>query len=79
MATTKKELSFEAALKRLEELVEKMESGETDLDSMVKSFEEGRELVKLCTERLSSVERKVEELVKDSSGKVSSKSFSEEF
>ena len=72
-------MSFEAALKRLEELVEKMESGQTDLDSMVKSFEEGKELVKLCTERLSSVERKVEELAKDASGKVSAKPFSEEF
>jgi exodeoxyribonuclease VII small subunit len=79
MASEVKELSFEAALKRLEELVEKMESGQTDLDSMVKSFEEGKELVKLCTERLSSVERKVEELAKDASGKVSAKPFSEEF
>lgn len=79
MASDVKELSFEAALKRLEELVEKMESGQTDLDSMVKSFEEGKELVKLCTERLSSVERKVEELAKDASGKVSAKPFSEEF
>ena len=37
----KKEESFEAALKRLEEIVEQMESGETDLDTMIASFEEG--------------------------------------
>ncbi len=63
-------LGFEAALARLEELVAKMESGELDLDAMIAAFEEGQRLVKLCTARLNEVERKIETIVKDSSGGV---------
>ncbi len=61
----KKEESFEAALKRLEEIVEQMESGETDLDTMIASFEEGQRLVKFCTAKLNEVEKKIEKIVKN--------------
>jgi len=59
----KKEESFETALKRLEEIVEQMESGETDLDTMIASFEEGQRLVKFCTAKLNEVEKKIEKIV----------------
>ena len=61
----KKEESFEAALKRLETIVEQMESGETDLDTMIASFEEGQRLVKFCTAKLNEVEKKIEKIVKN--------------
>ena len=61
---------FEAALKRLETIVEEMESGETDLDTMIASFEEGQRLVKFCTAKLNEVEKKIEKIVKDGSGGV---------
>jgi len=61
----KKEESFEAALKRLEAIVEQMESGETDLDTMIASFEEGQRLVKFCTAKLNEVEKKIEKIVKN--------------
>ncbi len=63
-------LGFEAALKRLETIVEEMEAGETDLDTMIASFEEGQRLVKLCTVKLSEVEKKIEKIVKDDQGNV---------
>ncbi len=63
-------LGFEAALKRLETIVEEMEAGETDLDTMIASFEEGQKLVKLCTAKLNEVEKKIEKIVKDGSGGV---------
>ena len=63
-------LGFEAALKRLEAIVEEMETGETDLDTMIASFEEGQRLVKLCTAKLSEVEKKIEKIVKDDTGNV---------
>ena len=63
-------LGFEAALKRLETIVEEMESGETDLDTMIASFEEGQRLVKFCTAKLNEVEKKIEKIVKDGSGGV---------
>jgi exodeoxyribonuclease VII small subunit len=63
-------MGFEAALKRLESIVEEMEAGETDLDTMIASFEEGQKLVKLCTAKLNEVEKKIEKIVKDGSGGV---------
>ncbi len=63
-------LGFEAALKRLEAIVEEMEAGETDLDTMIASFEEGQKLVKFCAAKLNEVERKIEKIVKDGSGGV---------
>ncbi|MEI7902199.1 MAG: exodeoxyribonuclease VII small subunit [bacterium] len=61
---------FEAALKRLETIVEEMEAGEADLDTMVASFEEGQKLVKFCTAKLNEVEKKIEKIVKDGNGGV---------
>ena len=61
-------LSFEAALKRLEAIVERMESGEADLDAMVASFEEGQKLVMFCAAKLNEVEKKVEKIVRDAEG-----------
>ena len=64
------ELSFEKAVSRLEVIVSEMESGSSDLDAMVKLFEEGQKLVKLCTGKLSAIERKVEILTKGDGGKI---------
>ena len=63
-------MGFEAALKRLEVIVEEMESGETDLDTMIASIEEGQKLVTICTAKLNEVEKKIEKIVKDGSGAV---------
>lgn len=61
-------MGFEAALTRLEAIVEAMESGETDLDTMIASFEEGQKLVKFCTAKLNEVEKRIEKIVKDGAG-----------
>lgn len=63
-------MSFEAALKRLEEIVQLMESGETDLDAMIAAFEEGQKLVKVCTEKLNAVEKKIEKLTRVEDGTI---------
>lgn len=62
-ARTKKE-NFEHALKRLEQIVEKLEEGELSLDESLKLFEEGIEISRFCTQKLSEAEKKVEKLVK---------------
>ncbi|MBP5511642.1 MAG: exodeoxyribonuclease VII small subunit [Kiritimatiellae bacterium] len=56
--------SFEAAIKRLEEVVQGMESGESSLDTMLALFQEGQELVKFCNAKLNEVEKKIEKLSK---------------
>jgi exodeoxyribonuclease VII small subunit len=61
-------ITFEVALKRLETIVDEMESGEMDLDKMIASFEEGQKLVKFCTAKLNEVEKKIEKIVKDGNG-----------
>ena len=54
--------SFESALKRLEEIVTDMESGEISLDDSIKALEEGNDLVKFCLNKLDDVEKKVQKL-----------------
>lgn len=60
--------SFEIALKKLEEVVEKLESGEVSLDQSLKLFEQGITLVRQCSKRLDEVESKVQVLVSDERG-----------
>ncbi|MBN2685892.1 MAG: exodeoxyribonuclease VII small subunit [Pontiellaceae bacterium] len=55
---------FEQAMGRLEKLVADMEGGELSLEEMIKHFEEGSELVDVCTSKLDEVEQKIEKLVK---------------
>ncbi len=60
-----KEKSFEDSLKRLESVVEEMESGSLDLEKMIARFEEGSTLVQFCSKKLNEVEQKIEKLVKE--------------
>jgi exodeoxyribonuclease VII small subunit len=61
------EEKFENSLKRLENIVAKMEKGELSLDESVKLFEEGINLTRALTKQLEEAERKVEILLKDQS------------
>lgn len=60
-------MKFEDNLKKLEELVAKMESGGLDLDTMIKSFEEGRKLVDVCQKDLESIKLRIEKVTKSGS------------
>jgi exodeoxyribonuclease VII small subunit len=60
---TESESSFEKSLERLESIVAEMEAGELSLDEMIAHFEEGSKLVKLCSAKLTEVEKKIEKLV----------------
>lgn len=56
--------SFEDALKRLEQIVQKLEEGGLALEESLKLFEEGIEISRFCTKKLSEAEKKVEKLIK---------------
>lgn len=58
-------MKFEDNLKKLEGLVAKMESGEMNLDEMIKSFEEGRKLVTDCQKDLESIRLRIEKVTQD--------------
>lgn len=67
-ASAAKEVPFEEALKKLESIVEQMESGELPLETMTARFEEGVRLVKTCQRRLEEAELKISKLEKDAGG-----------
>ena len=59
---------FESALKRLEEIVKKLEAGDQPLDTALELFEEGIKLSRFCQSKLEQAERRVEILLKNESG-----------
>jgi exodeoxyribonuclease VII small subunit len=58
------ELSYEEALKELEELVQTLESGDNDLQTTLLYFERGQQLASYCISLLDDAESKVEQLMK---------------
>jgi exodeoxyribonuclease VII small subunit len=65
--------SFEAALSKLEAIVESMESGEVPLADLLAKFEEGNRLLRHCESRLKEAELKIEQLRKERDGVVFTK------
>lgn len=59
MSEIKKEMTFESAMARLEQIVRALEGGNVPLEDLISLFDEGTKLVKLCTERLDKAEEKV--------------------
>ena len=60
--------TFEAALKQLEEIVQRLERGELPLEESLKLYEEGIRLSRLCHAKLEEAEGKIELLMKDAKG-----------
>jgi exodeoxyribonuclease VII small subunit len=56
------EPTFEAAQRQLEEIVQRLESGEASLDEALRLWQRGEELYRLCRERLDAAEGRIEEL-----------------
>ena len=63
MATAAKD-SFEDCVKKLEEIVEKLEEPEIPLEQSLKLFEEGITIARFCEKKLTEAEGKVEALMK---------------
>jgi exodeoxyribonuclease VII small subunit len=74
----KKEMTFEAALKRLGEVLDALEHGDLPLEQALATFEEGVTLVRYCHGKLDEVERRVELLLKDEAGRFFTRPFPEE-
>ena len=66
----KNSLPFEEALKKLEGVVEVMESGDLPLETLLARFEEGARLVKICHEKLAEAELKIQQLEKTAAGEI---------
>ena len=69
-----KDISFEEALANLEEIVQRMESGDAPLDSLVQNYEKGVKLLKICRDKIEGAEMKIKE-AQTSSDKYVEKDF----
>ena len=67
----KEEVTFEAAMKRLESIAETLGGGNLSLEDSLKMFEEGTELCKFCNKKLDEAEYKVEKLMEKKGGELS--------
>lgn len=72
---TEPELNFEAAMDRLEAIVDQMESGKMQLEELIVRYEEGMKLVKICQDRLASAEQRIEIITRTHAGKSVVKEF----
>lgn len=62
--------TFEAALVKLEQIVQRLEKGELPLEESLVLYEEGVKLSRLCHAKLEEAEGKIELLLKDSRGEI---------
>ena len=65
------DLSFEAALARLEEIVRQLERGEAPLDQSIELYQEGDRLKRLCEARLKAAQARIEQIAFGADGKPS--------
>lgn len=74
MATEK----FETSLKKLEEIVRRLEGGSLSLEDSLKAFEEGVKHSSFCAKKLDEAERRVEVLLKQKDGSFTREAFDAE-
>ena len=67
---TQKKIVFEKAITRLEEIVERLESGEASLDETIRLFEEGKRLGQECRRQLTEWEKKIQIIVEKEGGEI---------
>lgn len=63
-----KQPSFEASLRRLEDIVDQLERGDVPLEESLTMYEEGIRLSKICVEKLQQAELRIKKLGKDLQG-----------
>ena len=69
----KTKVSFEENLRELENIVQKLESGDVSLGEMLGLFEQGISRTKECNEQIKNAEQKISFLLKNSSGELEEK------
>lgn len=69
------EMTFEQALKSLEEAVSQLEKGQMPLDESLDCFEAGVQSANLCRKKLKAVEARIETLMKNADGSFTTAPF----
>ncbi len=65
-----KGLSYEAALRELDEIIARLERGDVELDAAISAYERGAALTRHCSQLLDSTEQKITQLVVGAAGEV---------
>lgn len=63
MSEEKQELSFEEAMEQLQTVVDRLEEGDVPLEKAIAMFQEGMQLSKLCHDKLTNVEKQLEQVL----------------
>lgn len=71
----KKQIAFEEHLSKLEKIVDELESGDLTLDEALARYEEGVKALRRCFEVLRDAEKRVEVLLKNEDGSLSTGPF----
>ncbi|MDV2685151.1 exodeoxyribonuclease VII small subunit [Alkalihalophilus sp. As8PL] len=71
------ELSFEDAMEQLEVIVEKLEQGDVPLEEAISMFQDGMQLSKDCHNKLTSVEKQMDQIL-HADGELEETDFQEE-
>jgi exodeoxyribonuclease VII small subunit len=64
------DLPYEEAYKRLETILEKMNSRQLSLDDSLRLYEEADQLIASCSKRLNEAEKRIEVLIKSRAGEL---------
>ncbi|MEH7354117.1 exodeoxyribonuclease VII small subunit [Neobacillus drentensis] len=75
--TNEKTLTFEEAMTKLEQIVDKLEEGDVPLEEAILFYKDGMELSKLCHDKLKSVEEQLTQIITED-GRTESFSIDEE-
>jgi len=68
-------LTFEKALKQLEDIVKEIETGNPTLERSIQLFEEGMKLSRYCNQQLDETEKRIAVLIRDENGRIAEKPF----
>ncbi len=72
---SEKDMNFEEAMKKLEEIADQLEKNDLDLDKAVEKFEEGMKLSKKCSEILENAEKRITILINDGNDNFAEEKF----
>lgn len=75
--TVEKTLTFEEAMNKLEQIVDRLEEGDVPLEEAIAFYKEGMELSKFCHDKLKSVEEQLTQIITED-GRTENFSINEE-
>ena len=71
MVIQEDKLTFETAIKKLEDILKKLENEDTPLTQMVELYEQANKLADICRAQLKAADKKMTKLIKNENGQYS--------